>query len=512
MANIMDLVEITADEPSAAPSPTFPFALPATCVRSRLPSFDMYSVASGSLPSSELSTACSSPVASKPTTKDGFTLLLEAAFLEDKENTVKKHQPPTNDTPPRSPNRCITHGNFEGEITVIGDYTAPVRIGYGPRFTINLGTASQQRPYIVIEWNPFAQRFELRVCGQGTVTVGINTFSQNSHPAVLETFSTFRLDNARFCFLRPNVPSPIVTGRHAGLALPSRSSDIYCPRIAGAVAGCPSYLGLAISGVCMNGSAGSSVLSKTPKVPCPITRTPDPSMEPMDMDRVHMRPNLSWANLIIGAFKSSGKTKLLVSDIYAEIARTHPYYRVRSGKKGHNWRNAVRHALSVNTCFFRLNENEYKGGYWSFSEKTGPTTARRCPMATQRTERQGTVDNMDRKNITSAITNLLPSPLPSPDIDTGSCIHSPFEVSQCTVRAANSNSTSNDSTLPPIMNSLHKLPPLGNALPTLNYLTTIDIDMKNRLEDGTAAASIRKRTSLPSSTNAPKKSRVAVVV
>ncbi|TPX67004.1 hypothetical protein SpCBS45565_g04119 [Spizellomyces sp. 'palustris'] len=475
----------------------------------------MYSAASGSLPSSVLSTACSSPVASKAATKDGFTLLLEAALLEDKENTEKKHQPPINDTPPRSPNRCITHGNFDGEITVIGDYTAPVRIGYGPRFTINIGTAPQQRPYIVIEWNPFAQRFELRVCGQGTVTVGFNTFSQNSHPAVLETLSTFRLDNARFCFLRPNLPSPIVPGRHAGLAPPSQSSDIYCPRISGAVAGCPSYLGLAILGVCMNGSAVPSVFSKSVNVASSITRTPEPSLELMDTDRIHTRPNLSWANLIIGAFKSSGKTKLLVSDIYAEIARTHPYYRVRSGKKGHNWRNAVRHALSVNTCFFRLNEHEYKGGYWSFSEKTGPTTARRCSIVAPRTERlgpQSTVDNMDRKTFASAITNLLPSPLPSPDIDTGSCIHSPFEISQCTGRAAISNSTSNDSTLPPILNSFHKLPPLGNALPTLSHLTTIDIDMKNRLEDGATAPSIRKRTSLPLTTNSPKKNRVAVVV
>ncbi|KAJ3015377.1 hypothetical protein HKX48_004645 [Thoreauomyces humboldtii] len=95
------------------------------------------------------------------------------------------------------------------------------------------------------------------------------------------------------------------------------------------------------------------------------------------------RPAQSWASLIIDAFKSTGKQYLLVSEIYAAIAGLHPYYGSRNQRR--DWKNGVRHALSVNTCFFRLDGGSYKCGRWGFTEKTGPTTARRGRRTTHST-------------------------------------------------------------------------------------------------------------------------------
>jgi len=82
------------------------------------------------------------------------------------------------------------------------------------------------------------------------------------------------------------------------------------------------------------------------------------------------RPNLSWSQLIINAFKSAQKENLLVSEIYDEICRIEPYFKIQ---KKINWKNAVRHTLSMNSCFYRLNDHEYKNGYWSYQDTIIPS-------------------------------------------------------------------------------------------------------------------------------------------
>ncbi|KAI8812303.1 hypothetical protein BJ742DRAFT_53806 [Cladochytrium replicatum] len=72
-------------------------------------------------------------------------------------------------------------------------------------------------------------------------------------------------------------------------------------------------------------------------------------------------PSLSWVHLIALAFHSAGKTQMTVKEIYQQIIKDRPHF---AGLTSSNWKNAVRHALSVNKAFYRSNDREYKGGYW----------------------------------------------------------------------------------------------------------------------------------------------------
>ncbi|KAI9206471.1 uncharacterized protein BJ171DRAFT_611515 [Polychytrium aggregatum] len=86
----------------------------------------------------------------------------------------------------------------------------------------------------------------------------------------------------------------------------------------------------------------------------------------------YQRPNLSWAEIIAGTFTSLNRKFLLVSEIYAEIVKTYPYFGALSTNR---WKNAVRHVLTVNKDFYRTNENEYKGGYWGYRPLSQPACA-----------------------------------------------------------------------------------------------------------------------------------------
>ncbi|KAI8814833.1 hypothetical protein BJ742DRAFT_191091 [Cladochytrium replicatum] len=72
-------------------------------------------------------------------------------------------------------------------------------------------------------------------------------------------------------------------------------------------------------------------------------------------------PSLSWVHLIALAFHSAGKTQMTVKEIYQQIIKDRPHF---ANLTSSNWKNAVRHALSVNKAFYRSNDREYKGGYW----------------------------------------------------------------------------------------------------------------------------------------------------
>jgi hypothetical protein len=96
---------------------------------------------------------------------------------------------------------------------------------------------------------------------------------------------------------------------------------------------------------------------------------PPPPVEEVLSPEDLVRPNVSWANLIVAAFQASGKQYLLVAQIYEQISRAHAFFRAQ---KNNNWKNAVRHALSVHSIFYRVNENEYKGGFWGYKPSDKP--------------------------------------------------------------------------------------------------------------------------------------------
>lgn len=67
---------------------------------------------------------------------------------------------------------------------------------------------------------------------------------------------------------------------------------------------------------------------------------------------VHAKPPYSFSSLIFMAIESSPTKALPVKDIYSWIVEQFPYY--QSAPNG--WKNTVRHNLSLNKCFRKLDK------------------------------------------------------------------------------------------------------------------------------------------------------------
>uniref|UniRef100_A0A3B4AMZ3 Fork-head domain-containing protein n=1 Tax=Periophthalmus magnuspinnatus TaxID=409849 RepID=A0A3B4AMZ3_9GOBI len=74
------------------------------------------------------------------------------------------------------------------------------------------------------------------------------------------------------------------------------------------------------------------------------------------------KPNQSYIALISNAILASEQKKLLLCDIYQWIMDHYPYFK----SKDKNWRNSVRHNLSLNDCFIKAGRSDNgKGHFWA---------------------------------------------------------------------------------------------------------------------------------------------------
>ncbi|CDW54696.1 Fork head domain containing protein [Trichuris trichiura] len=77
------------------------------------------------------------------------------------------------------------------------------------------------------------------------------------------------------------------------------------------------------------------------------------------------RPWLSYVSLITVALLSNPRKMLKINEIYDFIEQTFPYYRYSRV----NWRNSVRHNLSLNDCFVKVTvgteKGKRRGHYWT---------------------------------------------------------------------------------------------------------------------------------------------------
>ncbi|PIA14315.1 fork head transcription factor, partial [Coemansia reversa NRRL 1564] len=76
------------------------------------------------------------------------------------------------------------------------------------------------------------------------------------------------------------------------------------------------------------------------------------------------KPTFSYASLIAQAINSTDDEKITLNGIYTYIMSNYPYYKhAQSG-----WQNSIRHNLSLNKAFVRMQRasNESgKGSYWA---------------------------------------------------------------------------------------------------------------------------------------------------
>ncbi|XP_072517214.1 forkhead box Q2 [Salminus brasiliensis] len=74
------------------------------------------------------------------------------------------------------------------------------------------------------------------------------------------------------------------------------------------------------------------------------------------------KPTESYITLISMAILASVEKKLLLADIYKWIMDHYPYFK----SKDKNWRNSVRHNLSLNECFIKAGRSDSgKGHFWA---------------------------------------------------------------------------------------------------------------------------------------------------
>ncbi|KHN87051.1 Forkhead box protein K2 [Toxocara canis] len=76
------------------------------------------------------------------------------------------------------------------------------------------------------------------------------------------------------------------------------------------------------------------------------------------------KPNLSYSQLIKMAIENSAEKRCTLSEIYSYITSNYPYYRTHANP---NWKNSIRHNLSLNKQFVRESReigDIGKGSYW----------------------------------------------------------------------------------------------------------------------------------------------------
>ncbi|CAF3571080.1 unnamed protein product [Adineta steineri] len=86
-------------------------------------------------------------------------------------------------------------------------------------------------------------------------------------------------------------------------------------------------------------------------------------------DSAHAKPPYSYVTLIRQAILSARGQRMTLNEIYQWIVDSYPYFRTAPPK----WKNSIRHNLSLNKCFKRLQRSTNdpgKGSYWAVDETT----------------------------------------------------------------------------------------------------------------------------------------------
>lgn len=78
-------------------------------------------------------------------------------------------------------------------------------------------------------------------------------------------------------------------------------------------------------------------------------------------DNEHLKPALSYVEIIATVILESPAQRLVLGEIYESILKKYPYFE----NKGSGWRNSIRHNLSLSECFHKGERSANgKGHFW----------------------------------------------------------------------------------------------------------------------------------------------------
>ncbi|KAJ2794947.1 hypothetical protein H4R20_006053 [Coemansia guatemalensis] len=157
----------------------------------------------------------------------------------------------------------------------------------------------------------------------------------------------------------------------------------------------------------VNGATGPSEVRILPS-------TERPAASASQKPPVYTKPTYSYASLIAQAINSTEDEKITLNGIYTYIMSNYPYYKhAQSG-----WQNSIRHNLSLNKAFVRMQRasNESgKGSYWAIDTAYKGQFANGVYKRTRRTkkameiERQQRVQQLSMRNNGSGHTTPIRS-------------------------------------------------------------------------------------------------------
>ncbi|CAG9806229.1 unnamed protein product [Chironomus riparius] len=118
-------------------------------------------------------------------------------------------------------------------------------------------------------------------------------------------------------------------------------------------------------------STTSSVASSLSSSPSPKQQKQHPNNIPYDpLVHINSKPPYSFSSLIFMAIEDSAQKALPVKEIYAWIIQHFPYFKTAPT----GWKNSVRHNLSLNKCFQKVEKaaNLGKGSLWMVEPQYRP--------------------------------------------------------------------------------------------------------------------------------------------
>ncbi|KAJ2776747.1 hypothetical protein GGI15_004751 [Coemansia interrupta] len=188
----------------------------------------------------------------------------------------------------------------------------------------------------------------------------------------------------------PPMGGPLETGQHDQRMPPMQPHappPAHDQRYPPPAPGNPEHASSTSPGMAHAGMGAAATSRASPPGVRILPSTERPAQEDGPVDRRNLvKPVLSYASLIAQAINATAEKKVTLSGIYSFIMQHYSYYRYAQN----GWQNSIRHNLSLNKAFVRVqraNNEPGKGSYWAIEDSYKAQFANGVYKRTRRTKK-----------------------------------------------------------------------------------------------------------------------------